>query len=124
MIGRGIARTFQNLALFPSMTVLENVLVGSHIHRRPAADDDARALSLLDYVGLADAADREAGSLPYGIQKRVEAARADVGPKLLLLDERRRGSSRTRSSRSATSSAACGRTSRLPSSWSSTTCAS
>jgi branched-chain amino acid transport system ATP-binding protein len=95
VIGRGIARTFQNLALFPSMTVLENVLVGSHIHRRPAADDNARALSLLEYVGLADAAHRDAGSLPYGIQKRVEAARAlTSGPKLLLLDEPAGGLSR------------------------------
>ena len=82
VIGRGIARTFQNLALFPSMTVLENVLVGSHIHRRPAADDEARALSLLDYLTLGDVADREAGSLPYGIQKR------------LLLDEPAGGLSR------------------------------
>ena len=88
VIGRGISRTFQNLALFPSMTVLENVLVGSHIHRRPAGDDSRRALSLLEYVGLADVAHREAGSLPYGIQKRVEAARALTSdPKLLLLDE-------------------------------------
>ena len=95
MIGRGIARTFQNLALFPSMTVLENVLVGSHIHRRPAADDEARALSLLDYLTLGDVADREAGSLPYGIQKRVEAARALTSdPKLLLLDEPAGGLSR------------------------------
>ena len=95
VIGRGIARTFQNLALFPSMTVLENVLVGSHIHRRPAADDNARAASLLEYVGLADVAHREAGSLPYGIQKRVEAARAlTSGPKLLLLDEPAGGLSR------------------------------
>jgi branched-chain amino acid transport system ATP-binding protein len=95
VIGRGIARTFQNLALFPSMTVLENVLVGSHIHRRPAADDEARALSLLDYLDLGDVADREAGSLPYGIQKRVEAARALTSdPKLLLLDEPAGGLSR------------------------------
>ena len=87
VIGRGISRTFQNLALFPSMTVLENVLVGSHIHRRAAAEEGARAMSLLGYVGIADVAHREAGSLPYGIQKRVDAARAlTSGPKLLLLD--------------------------------------
>ena len=95
VVGRGIARTFQNLALFPSMTVLENVLVGSHVHRRPAAEDARRALSLLEYVGLADVAQREAGSLPYGIQKRVEAARALTSdPKLLLLDEPAGGLSR------------------------------
>ncbi len=95
VIGRGIARTFQNLALFPSMTVLENVLVGSHVHRRPAAEDSRRALSLLGYVGLADVAHRDAGSLPYGVQKRVEAARALTSdPKLLLLDEPAGGLSR------------------------------
>ena len=95
VIGRGIARTFQNLALFPSMTVLENVLVGAHIHRRPAAEDDSRALSLLEYMGLADMAHREAGSLPYGVQKRIEAARALTSrPKLLLLDEPAGGLSR------------------------------
>jgi branched-chain amino acid transport system ATP-binding protein len=95
VVGRGIARTFQNLALFPSMTVLENVLVGSHVRRRPAAEDARRALSLLEYVGLADVAHREAGSLPYGVQKRVEAARALTSdPKLLLLDEPAGGLSR------------------------------
>ena len=95
VIGQGISRTFQNLALFPSMTVLENVLVGSHINRRAAAEDGSHALSLLEYVGLADIAHREAGSLPYGIQKRVEAARAlTSGPKLLLLDEPAGGLSR------------------------------
>jgi len=95
VVGRGIARTFQNLALFPSMTVLENVLVGSHVHRRPPREDGSRALSLLEYVGLADVAHREAGSLPYGVQKRVEAARALTSdPKLLLLDEPAGGLSR------------------------------
>ena len=88
VVTRGITRTFQNLALFPTMTVLENVLVGSHIRRRGGADDRRRALSLLDYVGLADVAEHEAGSLPYGTQKRVEAARALTSdPRLLLLDE-------------------------------------
>jgi branched-chain amino acid transport system ATP-binding protein len=88
VVSRGIARTFQNLALFPTMTVLENVLVGSHVRRRTSRADRARALSLLEYVGLAQVANREAGSLPYGTQKRVEAARALTSdPKLLLLDE-------------------------------------
>jgi branched-chain amino acid transport system ATP-binding protein len=88
IIGRGIARTFQNLALFPTMTVLENVLVGSHIRRRRAGDERRRAMSLLEYVGLAEVVHRQAGSLPYGTQKRVEAARALTSdPKLLLLDE-------------------------------------
>jgi branched-chain amino acid transport system ATP-binding protein len=90
IVGRGIARTFQNLALFPTMTVLENVLVGAHTRTRGrrGRDGTRRALSLLDYVGLADVSGREVGSLPYGTQKRVEAARALVSdPKLLLLDE-------------------------------------
>jgi branched-chain amino acid transport system ATP-binding protein len=89
IVERGIARTFQNLALFPTMSVLENVLVGAHTRTRGRnGGERSRALALLDYVGLADVAGREAGALPYGTQKRVEAARALVSePKLLLLDE-------------------------------------
>jgi branched-chain amino acid transport system ATP-binding protein len=83
VVRRGIARTFQNLELFKSMTVRENVLVGAHAHTgRRTADE------VIDYVGIGDVADRPAGSLTYGTLKRVETARALVsGPKLLLLDE-------------------------------------
>jgi branched-chain amino acid transport system ATP-binding protein len=83
VVRRGIARTFQNLELFKTMTVRENVLVGAHARSgRRSADE------VIDYVGVGDVADREAGSLPYGTLKRVETARALVSePKLLLLDE-------------------------------------
>ena len=83
VVRRGIARTFQNLELFKSMTVRENVLVGAHAHSgRRTADE------VIDYVDIGDVADRPAGSLTYGTLKRVETARALVsGPKLLLLDE-------------------------------------
>jgi branched-chain amino acid transport system ATP-binding protein len=83
VVRRGIARTFQNLELFKTMTVRENVLVGTHARSgRRSADE------VIDYVGVGDVADREAGSLPYGTLKRVETARALVSePKLLLLDE-------------------------------------
>ena len=85
VVRRGIARTFQNVELFRSMTVRENVLVGAH-SRRGAADRDAE--QALDHVGLAELADRAAAALPYGLQKRVEIARALASqPKLLLLDE-------------------------------------
>jgi branched-chain amino acid transport system ATP-binding protein len=86
VVERGIARTFQNINLFPSMTVLENVLVGAHARGRSVGEREAR--SVLDYVGLRERAGDLAVSLPYGIQKRVEIARALAArPRLLLLDE-------------------------------------
>ena len=86
IVERGIARTFQNINLFTTMSVLENVLVGSHSLGRGASELDA--LETLDYVGLGPRAAQPAAALPYGIQKRVEIARALAAkPRLLLLDE-------------------------------------
>ena len=83
VVRRGIARTFQNLELFETMTVRENVLVGTHARAGSRSADE-----VLAYAGLGDIAEREAGSLPYGTLKRVETARALASaPKLLLLDE-------------------------------------
>jgi len=99
----GFARTFQNLRLFKSMTVLENVLVGMGQHSRtklwqeildPVAvrrEEKAfleKASRLLDLLGIADLADYPAASLSYGNQRRVEIARAlGTDPKIVLLDE-------------------------------------
>jgi len=103
IIRHGLARTFQNVALFRSMTVLENVIVGDHIRtpsgwlestipmpRAVRAETAARkrALEMIDFVGLSALATRPVAALPFGTQKRVELARALVSrPRLLLLDE-------------------------------------
>ena len=99
----GLARTFQNIRLFPNMTVLENVLVGRHCRtkegllsaigrgrtfKREEAESRARSYELLELVGLRRAADDLARNLNYGDQRRLEIARAlATDPGLLLLDE-------------------------------------
>jgi branched-chain amino acid transport system ATP-binding protein len=90
IVRRGIARTFQNVELFRTMSVIDNVLVGAHSRTKPFRGSAARgrAQEVLDYVGIGDVASRPAAGLPFGTLKRVELARALVAePKLLLLDE-------------------------------------
>jgi branched-chain amino acid transport system ATP-binding protein len=99
----GLARTFQNIRLFPEMTALENVQVGADTHhrasvaaamlhlpryRREEEQGRERAMELLQLVGIADRAEDVARNLPYGYQRRLEIARAlATQPKLLCLDE-------------------------------------
>jgi branched-chain amino acid transport system ATP-binding protein len=98
-----MARTFQNIQLFGSMTVVENIMVGAYTRLRQnavqtvlrtrafkaeEAHAEARAEELMQYVGLRGIGNELAGSLPYGAQRRVEIARALASePRLLLLDE-------------------------------------
>jgi branched-chain amino acid transport system ATP-binding protein len=99
----GIARTFQNIRLFPTMTALENVLVGADAqhstgifsalfrlpkHRREEAEGHDRAMELLRFMGIQRHADELAANLSYGDQRRLEIARAmATNPKLICLDE-------------------------------------
>lgn len=99
----GMARTFQNIRLFPSLSVLENVMSGMHsktnqgfigaILRTRAQKKEEElirdiAKSALEFVGVSGYSDRQAKNLPYGVQRKVEIARALASqPKLLLLDE-------------------------------------
>jgi branched-chain amino acid transport system ATP-binding protein len=99
----GIARTFQNIRLWGDMTALENVVTATDTHkksgllsglfglpisRREEKRDKQKAQEILDFIGIGEYSDRLAKNLPYGVQRRLEIARAlGTNPKLLLLDE-------------------------------------
>lgn len=99
----GIARTFQNIALFRGLTVLENLMLGRHVHmksgvmssmiywgaaQREEVEHRARVEEIIDFLKLSDLRKQPTGALAYGLQKRVELGRAlAVDPTLLLLDE-------------------------------------
>ena len=99
----GIARTFQNIRLFGDMTTLENVITATDVHkksgllgalfgtpraRREEKENREKAHEILQFIGIDEYSDRLAKNLPYGVQRRLEIARAmGTSPKLLLLDE-------------------------------------
>ena len=100
---RGVARTFQNIALFRGMTVLDNLMLGRHVHMKTgvlgafaywgfAQKEEVahrrRVEDIIDFLRIQDLRRRPTGSLAYGLQKRVELGRAlALDPKILLLDE-------------------------------------
>jgi branched-chain amino acid transport system ATP-binding protein len=114
IVEHGIARTFQNIRLFPHMTALENVMVGCHVRTHAGAigavlrnrrtkneerDIHERSEFLLQYVGLAQHADKLSTHLSYGDQRRLEIARAlATQPALLALDEPAAGMNPTETS--------------------------